>query len=95
MLRHCLHVPKHTHTPKHRPKCTLYGNTSIYIFFFRHPTVYRETKEIPILTTPTLHPESKEPKSAIQKWTLVSYTLYLFNNINGVILLFVLYQSLR
>lgn len=39
-----------------------------YIYlFFTHPTVYREIIEIPIIiiTTPTLHSKSKEPKSAI------------------------------
>lgn len=39
-----------------------------YIYFFTHPTVYREIKEIPIIiTTPTLYQGSKEPKSAIRK----------------------------
>lgn len=48
-----------------------------YIYFFTHPTVYREIKEIlMIITTPTLHQGSKEPKSAIQKLSLTFSKLY-------------------
>lgn len=75
MLTRYLHVPKHTHTPEHRPKCT-YMEIPVYIFF-THPTVYIEIKEIPrIMTTPTLYQESKEPKSAIQKLSLTFSKLY-------------------
>lgn len=60
----CMCPNIHTH-----PDTDLYAHIWKYIYFFTHPTVYREIKEIPIIiTTPTLHQGSKEPKSAIQKF---------------------------
>lgn len=68
VLRHYLHVPKHTHThthPKHRPKCA-YMEIPVYIFF-SDIQLYRETEETPIITTPYSSPKKQRAKKCYSK----------------------------
>lgn len=98
VLRHYLHVPKHTHT---HPNTDL--NAHIwkyqYIYIFSDIQLYRETEETPIITTPYSLPKKQRAKKCYSKnrlWLLVTYTPYLFNkNNNGVILFFLFYTIVK
>lgn len=66
VLTRYLHVPKHTHTPKHRPKCT-YMEIPVYIFFHTSNCIQRNKRDTHNNNYPHSSPKKQRAKKCYSK----------------------------